>query len=120
MSDFAGTKPLVRLALRRDRILIPVWILVFVFFVASSAGASVGLYDSLDSRVALQHSTNSNPSLLALYGWIYDPSLGSVSLFKLVALGAAGVAVLTFLITIRHSRAEEEAGRLELVAAGAV
>src|SRR5690349_7283685 len=100
MTTFAGTKPLVRLALRRDRILVPVWIVVFVFFVASSAGASVGLYDTLESRVALMKSTNTNPSLLALYGWVYDPSLGSVSLFKLLALGAAGVAVLTFLITI--------------------
>jgi ABC-2 type transport system permease protein len=35
-------------------------------------------------------------------------------------LGAAGVAVLTFLITIRHTRAEEETGRMELVEAAAV
>lgn len=118
---FAGTKPLVRLALRRDRIMLPVWILVFFSFAASSAGASVGLYDTVESRIAFATSSNGNPATLALYGWIYDPtSLGAISLYKLVALGAAGVAVLTFMITVRHTRAEEETGRLELIGATVV
>jgi polyether ionophore transport system permease protein len=120
MTAFTGTKSLLRLALRRDRILVPVWILVFVFFAASSAGASVGLYDTLESRQSLMTSTNASPSLLALYGWVFDDSLGAVSLYKLIALGAAGVAVLTFLLTIRHTRAEEETGRLELIGAAVV
>jgi ABC-2 type transport system permease protein len=120
MNSLTGTGTLVRLALRRDRIMLPVWILVFVFFAASSAAASVDLYDTLESRVSLVTSSNGNPSTLALYGWIFAPSLGAVSLYKLVALGAAGVAVLTFLLTIRHTRAEEEAGRLEMVGATVV
>ena len=120
MNAFVGTGSLVRLAFRRDRILLPVWILVFVLYAASSAAASVGLYDTVESRVALVTSSNANPSLLALYGWVFDTSLGAVSLYKLVALGAAMVAVLTFLITVRHTRAEEESGRLELVGATVV
>jgi ABC-2 type transport system permease protein len=112
---------LIRLALRRDRIVLPVWILVFVAFAASSAASTEGLYPTVESRVALATTANANPSLLALYGWVFEPtSLGAVGLYKLIALGAAMVAVLTFLITIRHTRTEEEAGRLELVGAGVV
>ena len=44
MNDLAGTGTLVRLALRRDRILLPVWIVVFVISAASSATATVDLY----------------------------------------------------------------------------
>ncbi|HET9142096.1 ABC transporter permease [Actinophytocola sp.] len=121
MTAFVGTWSLVRLALRRDRILLPAWILVFVLFAASSAGASIGLYPTVESRVALGASANANPSLLALYGWVFDPtSLGAISLYKLVALGAAMVAVLTILVTVRHTRAEEESGRLELIGATVV
>ncbi|HEU5470826.1 MAG TPA: ABC transporter permease [Actinophytocola sp.] len=116
MTAFIGTWSLVRLALRRDRILLPAWILVFAAFAYSSAAASVGLYPTVESRVALATGSNANPSLLALYGWIFDPtSLGAISLYKLIALGAAMVAVLTIIVTVRHTRAEEETGRLELI-----
>ena len=47
-------------------------------------------------------------------------SLGSLSLIKLTAFGAAMVAVLMVVVTIRHTRAEEAAGRLELLGAGVV
>jgi ABC-2 type transport system permease protein len=121
MTGFTGTGSLIRLALRRDRILLPVWILVFVAFAASSAASTEGLYPTVESRVQLATTANANPSLLALYGWVFEPtSLGAVGLYKLIALGAAMVAVLTFLITIRHTRTEEEAGRLELIGAGVV
>jgi polyether ionophore transport system permease protein len=121
MTGFVGTGSMIRLALRRDRILLPAWILAFVAFAASSAASTESLYPTIESRVALATTANANPSLLALYGWVFEPtSLGAVGLYKLIALGAAMVAILTFLITIRHTRTEEEAGRLELVGAGVV
>jgi ABC-2 type transport system permease protein len=121
MSPYTGTLALVRLALRRDRIMLPVWILVFVATAASSASATTGVYPTVESRVAFATTANANPSLVALYGWIYEPtSLGAVGLYKLVALGSALVALLGFLITVRHTRAEEESGRLELIGATVV
>ena len=118
---FVGTGALVRLALRRDRIMLPVWILVFVAIAASSASATVDLYPTVESRVQFAASANSNPSLLAMYGWVFDgTSLGAVSMYKSIAFGAAMVAILAMLVTVRHTRAEEESGRLELVGAAVV
>ena len=51
MTGLAGTGSLVRLALRRDRITLPSWILVFVVSAAGSAAATVGLYPTVASRV---------------------------------------------------------------------
>lgn len=118
-NDFAGTGTLVRLALRRDRVFLPVWILVFVMMAAGSAQASINLYPDQASRVSAAHSTNASAALVALYGRIWDPtSLGELSLFKLTAFGALLVALLTGVLVVRHTRTEEETGRLELLSAG--
>jgi len=119
MNDFAGTSTLVRLALRRDRVIVPVWILVFVGMAASSAQASISLYPEVQDRVSAAETSNSSPALVSLYGRIFDPtSLGEVSLFKLTSFGALLVGLLAALLVVRHTRTEEETGRLELLSAG--
>ncbi len=42
MSGFAGTGRLVRLALRRDRIQLPVWLVVLAGLLAASAAVTAG------------------------------------------------------------------------------
>ncbi len=120
-SALAGTGALVRLALRRDRWLLSGWILLFALMTGFSASATADLYPSVQDRVAAADTINSTASLVALYGRIYDPaSLGALSLIKLTAFGAALLSVLMVVIAVRHTRAEEESGRLELVAGGIV
>ncbi|MFK4090825.1 ABC transporter permease [Kribbella sp. NPDC020789] len=119
MRDFVGTGTLVRLALRRDRVLIPTWIAVFVVMAAGSAQASIDLYPDIASRVQAARTTNASPALVSLYGRIFDEtSLGELSLFKLTAFGAALVGLLASILVVRHTRSEEESGRLELLSAG--
>jgi ABC-2 type transport system permease protein len=116
MSGLTGTGALVRLALRRDRVMLPVWIVVFVLTAASSASATRGLYPTVESRVQAAGSMNGTPSLVGLYGKVYDPtSLGALAMWKLSGFGAALVALLAIITVVRHTRGEEENGRLELV-----
>ncbi len=120
-SSLTGTGALVRLALRRDRVLLPVWAVVLVGSAASSASATADLYPTVASRLAAAQTINGTPALVALYGRIFDPtSLGSLALFKLSTLGPVLLAGLAIVLTVRHTRAEEEAGRLELVGAAVV
>ena len=120
-AGLTGTAALVRLGLRRDRILGPVWVLVFVLMAASSAGATKGVYPDLASRVSAAAAVNKTAATRALYGPIWDVnSLAQLSLFKFNALGAALVAVLSLILVTRHTRGEEEEGRLELLGAGVV
>jgi ABC-2 type transport system permease protein len=44
MSSLTGTGTLVRLALRRDRVRLPVWTAVFTAVAASSAAATAAIY----------------------------------------------------------------------------
>jgi ABC-2 type transport system permease protein len=116
-----GTGGLVRLALRRDRFLIPAWVGLFAVLAAFSASATVGLYPNEASRIEAANTINSAPAAVALYGPIYDPtSLGALSITKLTAVYASLLSILMVMLVVRHTRAEEETGRLELVGAGVV
>ena len=119
--QLTGTAGLVRLALRRDRWLIPAWVAFFAATATFSASATVGLYPTEASRIEAANTINSTAAVVALYGPIYDPtSLGALSMTKMTAVYAALMSILMVMLVVRHTRAEEEAGRLELVGAGVV
>jgi ABC-2 type transport system permease protein len=119
--ELAGTGALVRLTLRRDRLLIPAWVSVFVAMAALSASGTVSLYPTEAARIHAATTINSTAATVALYGPIYDPSsLGALSITKLTAVYASLLSILMVMLVVRHTRAEEEAGRLELVGAGVV
>lgn len=121
MNVFAGTVALARLALRRSRLMLGVWIAVFVVVAAYSASATVGLYPTPASRIAAAGAVNGSQALVALYGRVYDPSsLGSLAMIKTGGIGAVFVAMLGVVLVVRHTRADEESGRAELAGAGAV
>lgn len=116
MTRFANTGRLTRLALRRDRLMIAAWTGVFMMMAGVSARGTVGLYPTIESRVAAADTINNARALIALYGRIYDPtSLGAVAMIKMGGLGSVFVALLAIAIVTRHTRADEEAGRVELV-----
>ncbi len=121
MSSFAGTRALVRLALRRDRVVIPVFIVVIGAMIASGASATIGLYSSLASRIEAATVINTATSTLAMFGPIHDvTSIGALSVFKTGTMCVLAVAVFGARIVVRHTRAEEETGRLELLGAAVV
>lgn len=119
--SLAGTATLLRLAIRRDRLLLPLWVIGFATLAGFSAMATGDLYPDPKSRISAAEAVNATPSMVALYGRIHDPtSLGALALFKLTAFGGAMVAVLMIVFVIRHTRAEEAEDRLELLSAGVV
>jgi ABC-2 type transport system permease protein len=121
MNRLVGTWALTRLALRRDRILLPVWIAVFPLFTISSASATVALYPDETSRIEAASAINDLPAAVALYGRIWDPtSLGALSLLKLAAMGGVMIGILAIMLVTRHARADEEKGRTELIGANVV
>ncbi len=121
MNAYAGSGALVRLALRRSRIMLAVWVALFVVFAGYSATATVDLYPSLELRIAAADTINGSQALVAMYGRVYDPSsLGALAMIKTGGLGAVFVAMFAVILIVRHTRADEEAGRTELVGGTAV
>jgi ABC-2 type transport system permease protein len=118
---FAGTGVLLRLALARDRWMLPSLVLVFVAVAGFSAAAARDLYATTALMVTASEGWNSTAALVAVHGRIYDPSsLGSAALVKMTGIGTVLLALLTAFLVIRHTRADEEVGRTELAAGGVV
>ncbi|MYS55556.1 ABC transporter permease, partial [Streptomyces sp. SID6013] len=116
----AGTGTLLRFALRRDRVLIPVWVGVNALMVLSMPGTLESLYGTAAERADLMRQMETNSSLRALVGPVFDDSLGALTAWRVGLYAGALAAVMSLLIVVRHTRDEEESGRQEVVASGMV
>lgn len=116
-----GLGSLVRLALRRDRLLLAVWTLGLVGITLSTASTVGELYGSPESRQQLGATAGSNPAFLAMLGPLYDASTtGGVLAWRWGVFGALLVGLMCLFLVTRHTRAEEESGRLELIGSAVV
>ncbi|WP_406831941.1 polyketide antibiotic transporter [Pedococcus sp. KACC 23699] len=119
MTAVPGTGSLLRLALRRDRVLAPVVVLVLGGMAWSTAAATVALYPDPSQVTSAAVAANASPALVALYGPVHA-SLGSLAGLKMLSTGAVAVALTAVFLLRRHTRTEEETGRVELLGAGVV
>lgn len=115
-----GTWTLIRLILRRDRVLLPVWIVLTALLPANIAAATASLYADQAARDAFATASMANPAQLATRGVIYDASVGGLTAWTLGSSGALIGGLVSILLMIRHTRVEEESGRRELLSSGVV
>lgn len=113
-NDFAGTFTLMRLFLRRDRFLLPVWILLPLFVTLGQVKFIVALPDWQNFIAELSAS----PLAGSLLGPVVPLSLAGAIIWRSSIQGAMIVALGSLLTVIRHTRTEEEKGRSELIRGG--
>ncbi|KAF0650919.1 MULTISPECIES: ABC transporter permease [Streptomyces] len=116
----AGTGALLRLALRRDRVMLPVWVLVLGTLVVSGNGSIAALYPTAADRAVLAASMTANSSLRALYGPVFGDSVGALVAWRFGVFAAVLAAVMSLIVVVRHTREEEETGRQEMLSAAVV
>jgi ABC-2 type transport system permease protein len=114
VNTLAGTGTLLRLALRLDRVRLPVWVFVLAVSPAATAANYRKLYPNPESLDAVR-GVLSNASLVALNGPLFGLSLGGLTAWKIGVTELIFAAVMSLLTVVRHTRTEEETGRLELV-----
>jgi ABC-2 type transport system permease protein len=115
-----GTGVLLRFNLRRDRLMIPVWVAVNALMVLSMPNTLKGLYGTSAERADLLHQVATNSSFRALIGPVFGDSLGALTAWRVGVYAGALAAVTGLLVVVRHTRDEEESGRQELIASGVV
>ena len=120
MSTLTGTGALARLAGRRDRVMLPAWVYVLTALVVGTAYSFKKLYPTTAGRAEFAAAVGHNPALLSLYGPLFGNSLGSLTAWRYGAFAALGAGLMSIFIVVRHTRADEESGRLELVGSAAV
>ncbi len=119
MTNLTGTRILIRLGLRRDRIILPIWIYAYLIIAYANPASIHQLYPTQAALDAAANGIGSNPALVAMAGPAVDlNSLGGLSAWKFVLFAALGAGLMSILTVTRHTRAEEETGRQELLGAG--
>ncbi|WP_432096886.1 ABC transporter permease [Streptomyces sp. bgisy100] len=116
----AGTGTLLRLALRRDRVMMPVWVLAQTAVVAGTGSSLEKLYDTAAKRADVAQSMTTSSSLRGLYGPVFQDTMGGLIAWRSLGFGTVLAALMSLIIVVRHTREEEDTGRQELLSSAVV
>jgi ABC-2 type transport system permease protein len=117
-TTLTGTWSLVRFILRRDRVRLPVWIIGITLLVLSTAASIEGLYPTQADLDKAARTANENAALIALNAPSYAlDTLGGQAVFNVGSFGYVVMALMGMFLVGRHTRADEETGRTELLRA---
>lgn len=115
--SLTGCVALLRFALRRDRFRLPLWILGIWLVVVSTAVSFPAIYRTPEDRAGAL-LTLDNPGTAALIGAVYgdgDYTYGMMTGHNLLVLVSVVAGLMSIFTLVRHTRAEEEAGRTEVL-----
>ncbi|GAB95430.1 ABC-2 type transport system permease protein [Kineosphaera limosa] len=120
-SALAGTGLVARLALRRSRWFWLLWLLALGLMMPATVSAYHELMPDTQLGRGTLEALAANPTMRAMLGPPYDlGNAGGFAMWRVGTFVAAAAAMMAALGVIRATRAEEEAGRLELLRAGAI
>lgn len=120
MSTFTGTGTLIRFALLRDRLRMSIWVVALAGLTAASVPALDEIFSDHAERQA-RAALMDSPTGIVFGGPGYglaDYTLGPMLVNELTMSLLIALAVMSVLHMVRHTRAEEESGRAELLRAG--
>ncbi|MBY9075106.1 ABC transporter permease [Nocardioides sp. WL0053] len=116
MSAFTGVGPLVRFVLRRDRVYLPVWVLSLVVLTYVSAAAVRRTYDTPVEIASYAVNMGTSPASIAMGGPpVALREIGGILIYETSLTVLLGVALMAVFTVVRHTRKEEDAGRVELL-----
>lgn len=114
---YNNTMILVKSMLRRDRIKLPVWIIMLAIFTLVVPPAFVELYPT-DQAISAIAETMKNPAMTAMVGPGYgldNYTIGSMTGHQMLLFTAMGVGLMSIFLITRHTRSDEEEGRIEMI-----
>ncbi len=121
MHAFTGTWRLFRLALRRDRIKLPIILLVLAFVFWGSVGSTLDFYGKSEQD-RIQYAATNAPSVVGrvFNGPVGGPDIGAIVMNETFITTAIAIAFVSSMAVVRHTRQNEEFGRSDLIESGIV
>jgi ABC-2 type transport system permease protein len=120
VQSLTGTRRLIRLALRRDRILLPAWILSISGLTAAVISSITSVYATDADRLAGAQFSAANPMTRVFDGPASGTAIGAMAMVEAFKVLAILTALMSAQAIVRHTRQEEETGRAELVGSAVV
>ncbi|MFI5510779.1 ABC transporter permease [Mycobacterium sp. NPDC051804] len=119
---WTGTVSLLRLALRRDRVRLSIWLVALTLMMAYAPNAIKLAYPDEAQRQA-RVNLMKTPAAIIMGGPMFggnETDLGAMMANELMLTMIVASSILAILTVIRHTRAEEESGAAELVLSSVV
>ena len=115
-SSVVGFGQLVRLILRRDRLRLPLWVIGLGGTIVASALAVPPLYDTPEKIAGYARTVGGSPVNYLMSGRQAGlDTLGGIVANEISQVAQLGVCLMVVFLVVRHTRAEEESGRAELL-----
>lgn len=113
---FTGTGHQVRLILRRDRIRLPLWLAGLGGMIAFSALAVPPIYDTPEKVAGYASAVGTSPVSYLMSGRQAGiDTIGGIVANEISQVAQLGICLMVMFLVVRHTRAEEETGRAELL-----
>ncbi|HAM81950.1 ABC transporter permease [Ornithinibacillus bavariensis] len=111
-----GIGTLSKFIIRRDRIRIPLWLVGISFFTFIVPISFTELYGSQEQRDTLAQ-TMENPAMTAMLGPadLSNYTIGVMTAHEMLLFTAMAVGLMSTLLVTRHTRGDEENGRIEMI-----
>ncbi|GAB2753194.1 ABC transporter permease [Sinomonas soli] len=106
---------LYRQRLRRDRWQLAGWILGIALMAMFSVAAVAKTYGDYATQAEILKVALATPAILVFRGLARGPGLGSFTFFEIFTFLSLLAGWMSTFMAVRHSRAEEEAGRAEMI-----
>jgi ABC-2 type transport system permease protein len=120
--SLTATADLVRFALRRDRVKLPIWVGAIGLGMLYAVTALPTVYSTPEQRQVRAELMDS-PAATMMSGPGYgldNYTLGAMITNEMVLWLAVPAAMMSIFLIVRHTRAEEETGRAELIRSAVV
>lgn len=114
-----GTGRLIRLILRRDRVLLPLWVVPLGLLPAGYIASFNGVFTTAQERIDYAHVSQHNAGFVGLYGILPGTSLAEIVAWRSGFMPVM-IGLFALLTVVRHTRTDEEAGRTELIGSAAI
>ncbi|MBD2763858.1 hypothetical protein IEE91_01355 [Kocuria sp. cx-455] len=115
--ELHGTATLLRLALKRDRVRLPVWLVAVGLLLAGGGQELAQVFSSPEER-QVRATIMGQPSGIFMGGPGYgldDYTVGAMMANEYTLFIVVAVAIMALQMAVRHTRGEESAGRIELL-----
>jgi ABC-2 type transport system permease protein len=117
---FTGTGTLIKLALRRDRIKLTVWLASIALLVFSMTASYVNLLKTDEDVVNMITTRAESPAMRIFDAPASGASIGGFTMLRGSVTIAVLIALMSMQTVVRHTRQNEETGRAELIASTVV
>lgn len=111
----SGFGQLLAMQARRDRWLLPIWIVGIGVLGLAVAVAISGQFGDEADRASIIALASSNPAFLFLRGLPDGLSIGAVAFFQGFSFTGVLAGLMSTFLVVRHTRSDEERGRAELI-----